>query len=239
MYYLLSLLSDYSVQHSNCNLNNKKITITIITSQQRQRQNNIKIERERERESKMTNSTTEGSSFQLIRDIGVTYLTFAPRVSACVSLVSSLLIVHIIFRSLTRLDSSYHRIMFGMSIGDIVSSIAIAFTHMPFPRPGISETVDKMFPDCPYRKGNVMTCDIQGFIYFTGYCLSCIYSGSLCVYYYYVIARMMDDDVIRRKVEPFLHMIPATISLITGILIYFLKGYNPGFAWCAPSKSFL
>lgn len=186
----------------------------------------------------MTNSTTEDSSFQLIHDMGVIYLTFAPRVSASVSLVFSLLIVHIIFRSLTRLNSSYHRIMFGMSIGDIVSSIAIAFTHTPFPRPGISETVDKMFPDCPYRKGNVMTCDIQGFFYFTGYSLSCIYSASLSFYYYCVIARMMDDDVIRRKVEPFLHIIPAAASLITGTLIYFLKGYNPGFSWCAPSKSF-
>ena len=68
------------------------------------------------------------------------YGAIVPRISGGISLVSSILIIYVIFKSQAKISTIiYHRILFGMSVADILSSSAIALTTLPMP----SELVSK------------------------------------------------------------------------------------------------
>lgn len=183
-----------------------------------------------------TNYTLEGK--EDILEIGHVYRNALPRTSATISLVSSIIIIYIIFRSLTKLNSIYHRIMFGMSLGDIMMSFAVALTHLPMPKPGISEAVDIMFDesDGHDRLGTVSTCELQGFFFIVGANVTYMYFGTLSCYYYCVIVKTMRDHVIKKRVEPFIHLIPVMVGLFSGTIFYIIGAYNPGLAWCTMSK---
>ena len=62
------------------------------------------------------------------------YAAILPRFTGGLSAFLSLLIIHVIFRSQKRLDTIYHRIMVGLSIANVVGSLAIALTSLPMPR---------------------------------------------------------------------------------------------------------
>ena len=64
----------------------------------------------------------------------------APRFSGSISFVASTLIVYLILRSETRLSTTYHRLLFGMSVSDMMSSFAMALTSLPFPTHMVSES---------------------------------------------------------------------------------------------------
>lgn len=183
-----------------------------------------------------THYTLEGKDD--ILEIGQLYRNELPRASATVSLISSSIIIYIILRSLTRLNSIYHRIMFGMSVGDIMMSLAVAFTHLAMPKPGISEAVDIMFDESdPSRRiGTVGTCDLQGFFFIVGANVNYMYFGTLSCYYYCVIVKTMKDKTIRERVEPLIHLIPVSVGLFSGIIFYIIGAYNPGLAWCTMSE---
>jgi hypothetical protein len=158
----------------------------------------------------------------------------APRISGSISAISSALIIVAIFRSSTRLSSPYHRIMFGMSVTDILGSIAIALTHLPMPREGISAAVDS-YGYHGLRLGNTMTCSAQGFVYIYGLTGMCAYNAVLCVYFACAIALEMSAERIRR-IERMLHFGAHSLALGYALLPLSLGSINPSFAWCAISK---
>jgi hypothetical protein len=61
------------------------------------------------------------------------YAVWATRCSGSLSTVSSFIIIYIILQSKTRLSSIYHRIMFGLSIADIIGSVSMALASWPMP----------------------------------------------------------------------------------------------------------
>ncbi len=168
--------------------------------------------------------------------IGATYRLVVPRFTGGFSISCSMLIIYMIFRSNTRLNSIYHRIIFGMSIADIITSTAVVISHLAVPREGISEAVDALYLGCNQRLGNFFTCNIQGFFFFLGISMSHIYTGSLCWFYYCVVVKTMRDITIRKKIEPFLHGVPFGLALILCILTLALDCFNPGISWCAPGE---
>jgi hypothetical protein len=183
-------------------------------------------------ENELSSGSHEEIFQKSITDLGNVFGDVVPRVSASISLISSLLIICIIFRSLTRLNSIYHRIMFGISVADIIVSTAIVFARSAMPRQGISKALDFYFASCDHRRGTIQTCNIQGFFFAVGSLLTSTYNSSLCWYYYCVIVKAMSDEAIRKRMEPFMHGIPIIWSLGPGITFLFLDAYNPGVAWC-------
>lgn len=163
----------------------------------------------------------------------------APRITGSISAISSALIIFLILKSSTQLRelSTYHNIMVAMSFFDILASVAMALTHLPMPREGISESVDE-YNYQGLRIGNTQTCTAQGYFVSTGTLTAYTFNMSLCIYFACVIYFRMKKEVIRKKIEPLLLFLPpiTCISLISVQL--FNENLNPTGAWCGVGKCF-
>ena len=143
------------------------------------------------------------------------------------SAMSSVLIIYIIRQSKVGLRSVYHRIILGMSIGDIFASSAMSLTSLPGPSHMPQEEefgydLKSLFP----RYGNITTCSIQGFFIAFGSIASIGYYGMLCVYYACAIGFCMKEKNIVRYVEPILHLLPLLSALGISIFALALKMIN-------------
>jgi len=156
-----------------------------------------------------------------------------PRVTGSISAIGSSLIITLIFRSDKKLSTIYHRIMFFMSCGDILSSVAMAMTTLPMPATRVCGSEGWNFIDS-IRLGNIQTCEAQGFFIVFGTFTMYAYNGILCVYYACAIAFQMKENTIKKKVEPFLHLLCLTIALGNSLPPLFLQLYNSSRfdAWC-------
>eukprot|EP00956_Cyclotella_meneghiniana_P022223 scaffold41709_cov26-Cyclotella_meneghiniana.AAC.1 len=140
--------------------------------------------------------------------------------SAIVSVISSCCLIRMIMTSKDCLSTTYHRLLLGMSIGDILCSLP-------------SATFASMSPtDVSYMvwsaRGNQATCSIYGFVVILGMDLTLYYSCSLNIYYLILIKYNKSGAYIRKKVEPFLHGIPISLGLIWSIIGLVDKNYNAG-----------
>lgn len=147
-------------------------------------------------------------------------LAWLPRVSAIISLLSSLLIIRDILRryrqsavgSSLRAGSSQNRVylelLLGMSVADMVGSVAWSFTTLPIP-----EYLPNGYPSQIYgAHGNEQTCAAQGFFVQLGY-IGVFYNMMLSVYYVLVI-RFGYKGQRLLKVRKWLHAIPLSIGVI-------------------------
>ena len=154
--------------------------------------------------------------------------TIIHAISGSISAISSSLIIFIIVRSSRRLKFSYHRIMLGMSIMDILESLMMTITSLPMPK-------DMVYTQFKGFIGNNVTCQAQAAIVNGAGLGTFTYNGALSLYYFCLIVLQMKDDKVSKYVEPFLHIccIGSAISLGTlGILGRF---YNPMpfQSWCS------
>ena len=172
---------------------------------------------------------------------GQVYASVMPRYCGSLSVIGSTCIIIIILQSGMRLSSTYHRIMFAMSITDIFASTAMALTSIPVPKHGKNEngvTVDFGFNDVP-TYGNKATCEAQGFFFIFGTIATYSYNMSLCLFYVLTIVVMTkEEDIIKRKMGVALIAFPLFMSLVVAFPPLFLKMYNPsdGQLWCTISE---
>lgn len=167
------------------------------------------------------------------------FAVIAPRVTGSLSAISSSLIIAVILKSPTKLNTIYHRIMFAMSSADIMSSIAMGLTTLPMPALA-SMAQDAYAYEGAYhgsygrRFGNIRTCEAQGFFFIFGFTTVYAYNITLCVYYACAIAFRMKEKRIRKYVEPILHLFPIAMGLASAVPPLFRKMYNPTrtCAWC-------
>jgi len=161
-----------------------------------------------------------------------TWGVVTPRITGSISVVSSALIIHVILRSSTRLSSTHHRIVMGMSMCDILGSAAIALTTLPFPKD--DKWVD-LYNYNGTRLGTYSTCAAQGFFQFYGSLGAYFYNMNLCVYYACTVALSMQAKKIARFVEPWMHLITIVVSVWVSLDVLLNGGYNPaprGTSWC-------
>jgi len=156
-----------------------------------------------------------------------------PRVTGSISTCSSFAIIYLIATSESGLKSVYHRLMLGLSISDIIASVAMSLTTLPMPTPEVYPIARFQFVGST-RLGNFQTCTAQGFCYVFGSSASYTYTGCLCVYFACSIGFRIHQKKIEKKVEPFLHMIPIGWSLLGSVPFLFLEMYNysNGNPWC-------
>ena len=69
-----------------------------------------------------------------------TYTVVTTRVNGTVSVIASALLILVILKSETKLKTIDHRILFGMSCADVLSSIATALNTLPMPKRGFYGT---------------------------------------------------------------------------------------------------
>mmetsp|Transcript_23510 Transcript_23510/g.26796 ORF Transcript_23510/g.26796 Transcript_23510/m.26796 type:complete len:473 (-) Transcript_23510:101-1519(-) len=166
------------------------------------------------------------------------YLVVIPRFTGSLSAVSSSIIIYLICRSEKKLSTIYHRIMFGMSCTDILSSVALAFTTLPMPKINLC-TGEEDYDWGVLRLGNMQTCKAQAFFVRFGVVAMFVYNAMLCCYYTCAIAFGMQENNIRKRVEPLMHVLTIVYASISGILPLF---FYPNFGatdnlWCNKSIS--
>lgn len=158
-----------------------------------------------------------------------------PRFTGGISAISSALIIYVILRSRLRFSTVYHRIMFCLSLMDIIGSVCMALTSLPMPsHMPREEEFDYFWAGA--RLGNTMTCNMQGFFVIFGMTSMFYYNGMLCVYYACAIAFGMREKIIKKKIEPILLSFPIIVGLGCAIPPLFFEQYNPAIsntAWCS------
>jgi len=144
-------------------------------------------------------------------------------VTGPISVISSITIVIMILRSKRALTIPYHRILFGISVADIISSVAMSASSLPAP---------KNSEHLAYAYGNQATCDAQGFIFLAGSTAEPLYQCSLQLYYLCMVKYGMSAENIQKKIEPYLHCIPILFALIAAVVSVATESINSSGAWC-------
>jgi hypothetical protein len=147
-----------------------------------------------------------------IKTVYTSYLgTTIARCTAFLSSFSSFLIIVVILMSETKLTSSYHRIMFGMSLADAMGSLAIFFSTWMMPQ----DMIYTQFEGNVF--GSSATCTAQGFLFLSGMISSFGLNMTLCLYYLCVIKYKFTEEMFQKRVEPILFslafIVPMSLSL--------------------------
>ena len=95
--------------------------------------------------------------------------------SAIISLVASSMLIYLLTRSKQRLSTTYHRIVFGMSIADIIFSLSLSMFNLTGP-------IDDQYYVWNV-KGDQASCSAQGFFKFFGAGSGVHYISSINLYY--------------------------------------------------------
>jgi hypothetical protein len=128
-------------------------------------------------------------------------------------------IAHDVVRN-KKLAKTNHRILLGMSITDVVSSVCTVLGRLPAPRHA------KYYSGL----GTTGTCTAQGFFYQS--ILSTVaYNAALAVYFLLVVKYKWKERAMR-KVEIGMHIFAMSLFLITGLSLVALKMINPAFFLC-------
>ena len=146
------------------------------------------------------------------------------RISGSVSTIASTCLAVHILRSNHGLSTTYHRLVFGLSVGDIMSSFGYALASTMVPK--------EMNYFVPYAQGNMTTCTTQGFILAVGSLIVTLYNCSICLYYLSIIRYNKKDEYIRNKLEPWFHGISIIIPLVVGFIFMAMKAFNVNKSGC-------
>ncbi|CAB9504878.1 expressed unknown protein [Seminavis robusta] len=147
-------------------------------------------------------------------------LAILPKTTGCISIIGSSIIAFSVLRDKQKLSKSYHRLLLGMSLVDVLVSFWEALSTWPMPTDS----------EAMFASGNFSTCVMQGF-FIQFYVVSSFYSVSLAIYYTVVLRYNWSEDQVK-KLEPYLHSIPLLWGFATGIIGISLKLYNPAGLWC-------
>jgi hypothetical protein len=143
--------------------------------------------------------------------------------SGSLSTCSSLVMAIMISRSHGGLSTPYRRIIFGLSISDIIQSISVILG--PFLVPN-DEVNDSTAAESSWAIGNVHTCDFQGFIQTFGAAATCMYTLFLCLYYYCKLKRNMNDATFTKKIEKKMHCLIVLFNLAVCLSALATKTFN-------------
>jgi hypothetical protein len=147
-------------------------------------------------------------------------LAITPHITGFVSVLFSLLTLWFLGRSSQRRSLVYHRLVAGIALVDLSTSLWLGLSTWPAPRSG----------DMVFASGTVATCRLQGFFIQFGISSS-MYNASLSLYYLLVV-RYGWKEIKMKRVEPFLHGIPITWALCTAITALLLDLLGEANLWC-------
>ena len=156
-------------------------------------------------------------------------------VSSTISFICSIAIICVIYRSYIGLSSTFHRLLMALSISYVISSFWMMLATAPAPR----STEGYVWNP----RGNVHSCNTQGFFLYLGIMAAPLFNCSLCFYYLAVIKYNKKDAYIRAKLEPFLLAIPVATALILATTILSMKSFNPSdskaHCWIAEGEPYM
>lgn len=112
--------------------------------------------------------------------------------------------------------TTYHRLVFCMSVFNIVSDLAFSLANIPVP----SRT-----PSALDAYGNRVSCNMQGFLGVLGLAVPG-YNTAMAINFLLIIRYGKTDRWVSRHIEPWLHGLVIIPAFATAILCLFLKAFN-------------
>ncbi len=138
--------------------------------------------------------------------------------SGITSTISSSTLIWMILRSHQGLSTTQHRLLLGLCICDIMSSLSYSTFNAAVP----SEMNYLVWN----ARGNDASCTAQGFFVSLGVFCGLYYNTALNLYFLAVIKYEKSDECIRTKIEPFLHAVPIILSFAYSISLLLMKHNN-------------
>jgi len=161
-------------------------------------------------------------------------IALCPKFTAMTSAIASTFIIRDVVQTWRKESSdritTRHRIILGMSVCDVVSSLAWFFTSWPMPKE-LKYTI--------WNVGNFKTCTAQGF--FTQFAMgTVVYNFCLALYYLLAIRYGWTNRKVAKRLEPFMHALAIGFVFVTNTVALKLQLYNPlGYhCWIAPYPYF-
>ena len=139
-------------------------------------------------------------------------------IASSLSLTASSFIVHMIRNSSRGLKSSYSRIIFGLSIGDILHSCGTFIGPFAVPRGT---------PDSPMAFGTIAACDYSGFLVLLGYITTVLYLLFLVYFFWRRVKYRISPQKFAKKEEKYLHVLTWLIAFVLPIIALARKAFNP------------
>jgi hypothetical protein len=152
-------------------------------------------------------------------------IAIVPKFTSLLSMFGSSFIIYKVLQKPRSQQNTYHRLMLGMSVCDLLSSACFFLTTWPIPK---EENIYA-------ASGNQATCIAQGF--FSQFSLAtAIYNASLSFFYVMKIRYSWSSKRIERRLEPALHAVALLIGVGTAIAGVALNLYNNDSweCWIAP-----
>ncbi len=154
-------------------------------------------------------------------------------VSGIISTISSSTLIWMIVRSQEGICTTQHRILLGLSIFDIVSSL----TYATFSTTAAPSDINYYMWNA---RGDQTTCTVQGFLIGVGVLGGLWYNAALNYNFLVVMQLTMKnkrgstrEEYIRTKVEPFLHGAPIVVALGYNITLWMGDHFNDnGYGVC-------
>jgi len=156
-------------------------------------------------------------AYRSLSDVQKTILDILPIPSAVLSIFGSSIIIYMAYLSRkSRPWTPYNRLLVGMSVFDIITSIALASAAFSNPK----ETSNKAL-----AMGNDSTCSAMGFFNQISYS-GTLYNASLSFYFLFTARFGMKNAQIARRIEPTMHIFNVGFPLITGFIGLFVGVYG-------------
>jgi len=152
-------------------------------------------------------------------------LTIVPKVTSLISTVALVTFLRcIIATRRENLQKMYHRLVFAMSIVDLLRSASFLVGTSLMPR----HIGDIKYYD--WAIGNESTCAFQGFINQIGLAVP-LYGAALCIYAYLIIRNNFNAQSIA-SAEKWLHGVSLSLALILAVALAASGSATPSGSWC-------
>lgn len=172
--------------------------------------------------SSIVGLSSSSSSFVLLESYQYYIIFFITTVSCTLSLIGSFAIT---IASCKNFDSIYQRLIFMISIADMISSTSYLFHPLLLP-----EWVQSY--GLLFAIGNTTTCNVAGYLLSVCPLLVTFYSFYMSIYFYTKVKYNVTDDYIKKKKYHYIaNTIALSISIILPILIWIYVGYRPAPFW--------
>ena len=139
-----------------------------------------------------------------------------PKVTGTTSFLGSIYVIQDVLRNpKKRQESSYHRVMVGLSTSDLINSFTWMLSSWPMPRGS------RLF-----AAGTVGTCDATGFFLQISSLCTPIYNCSLATFYLLQLKYSWSHSKMRR-LDKWMHILPWVWAIIPGLAGLFTKSFGP------------
>lgn len=152
------------------------------------------------------------------------YARLVPRITSSLSLLGSFFIAYDVVNR-KALEKVHHRILFGMSLADMISSFCTFLGRVPATRG------DDVFPGY----GNPALCTAQGFFYQS--ILSVVaYNFSLALYYLLLVRYNLSEPTLK-KLEIIMHAFSVLVFVGSAVTLSSIRMFNPDYFLCFINSS--